>query len=60
MDKYQIPYTNACIRAFGKRFNISTKEAFQYLLQYKGMDFLVDFYEMDTLFQKVRLIYMSC
>lgn len=24
-DKYQIPYTNACIRAFAKRFNLPVK-----------------------------------
>ena len=49
MTKYQIPYTNACIRAFGKRFSISTGEAFQYLYKYGGVSFLVEFYEIEHL-----------
>lgn len=49
MSKYQIPYTNACVRCFGKRFNISAKEAFKYLNQYGGIEFLVKFYEIEHL-----------
>lgn len=49
MSKYQIPYTNACIRAFGRRFNISTKQAFMYLHKYQGIAFLVDFYDIEHL-----------
>ena len=49
MSKYQIPYTNACIRAFGRRFQLPTKEAFKYLLQFKGVAFLIDFYEIEHL-----------
>lgn len=49
MSKYQIPYTNACIRAFGRRFGLSVKEAFNYLFRFKGVDFLVEFYEIEHL-----------
>ncbi|MBO7571749.1 MAG: DUF3791 domain-containing protein [Bacteroidales bacterium] len=49
MNKYQIPYTNACIRAFGKRFNLPAKEAFLYLHRYKGIAFLIDFYDIEHL-----------
>ena len=49
MSKYQIPYTNACIRAFGRRFQLPTKEAFKYLLHFRGIAFLVDFYEIEHL-----------
>lgn len=49
MTKYQIPYTNACIRAFGKRFRISTRDAFQYLQKFGGVSFLVEFYEIEHL-----------
>lgn len=49
MSKYQIPYTNACIRAFGRRFSITTKEAYQYLQKYKGIGFLIEFYEIEHL-----------
>ncbi|HBN01944.1 MAG TPA: hypothetical protein DD383_04910 [Rikenellaceae bacterium] len=31
-----ISYTNACIKAFGRRFAISTKEAYSYLRKYRG------------------------
>lgn len=47
--KYQIPYTNACIRAFGRRFAMPVKEAFLYLEKYKGIDFLIEFYEIEHL-----------
>lgn len=49
MSRYQIPYTNACVRGFGKRFSISAKEAFRYLNQFGGIDFLVKFYEVEHL-----------
>jgi len=49
MTKFQIPYTNACIRAFGKRFCISIGEAFRYLYKFGGVSFLVKFYEIEHL-----------
>ena len=48
-DKYKIPYINACIRAFAKRFDLSTQAAHEYLAKYKGIDFLVEFYEIEHL-----------
>ena len=35
-DKYKIPYINACIRAFAKRFSLSVKNAFLYLYRFKA------------------------
>ena len=49
MSKYQIPYTNACIRAFARRFNLTTRDAFWYLYTFKGITFLVDYYETEHL-----------
>lgn len=43
-DKYQIPFINACIRAFAKRFGMPVRVGFQYLYNFKGVKFLVDFY----------------
>ena len=43
-DKYQIPFINACIRAFAKRVGLPVKSVFQYLYRFNGVDFLVDFY----------------
>lgn len=44
-----IPYINACIRAFAKRFKLSVQCAFEYLCNFKGILFLVEFYEMEHL-----------
>lgn len=49
VNKYQIPYTNACVRAFGRRFGISTKEAYWYLRKHHGIAFLIEFYEAEHL-----------
>lgn len=49
MDEYQIPYTNSCIRAFGRHFAISTKDAYQYLHKYNGIAFLIDYYVIEHL-----------
>ena len=43
-DKYQIPFINACIRAFARRVELPVKTVFQYLDRFKGMDFLIEFY----------------
>ncbi len=47
MSKYQIPFTNACIRSFGERFGLPTRNAYLYLKHFKGIEFLIEFY--DTL-----------
>ncbi|MCF0216107.1 MAG: DUF3791 domain-containing protein [Fibrobacteraceae bacterium] len=47
MDKYQIPYTNLCIRKFSERFGLSLSEAFAYLYKFGGMKFLVEFYDIE-------------
>ncbi len=31
-DKYQIPYINACIRAFAKQFNLSVVSLFEWVI----------------------------
>lgn len=49
MSKYQVPYMNACIRAFGRRFSMTTKDAYLYLRQYHGISFLVEFYDIEHL-----------
>lgn len=43
-DKYQIPFINACIRAFARRMQLPVKNVFQYLDRFKGVEFLVNFY----------------
>lgn len=48
-DKYKIPYINACIRAFAKRFHLPVKNVFLYLYRFEGMKFLDEFYDIEHL-----------
>ncbi len=43
-DKYQIPFINACIRAFARRVGLPVKNVFQYLDRFNGVSYLIDFY----------------
>ena len=43
-DKYKIPFIHACIRGMRRRFNLPAKNAYQYLKHFKGIDFLLQFY----------------
>lgn len=49
MDKYKIPFLTACIQAFGQRFSMTRKAAFNYLHRYKGLAFLIEFYDVEHL-----------
>jgi hypothetical protein len=46
-EKDRIAYYIACIRAFPERFSISNAFAYNYLLTYKGLDFIFDYYETE-------------
>ena len=48
-EKYKIPYMHACIRAFAQRYHLSVKSAFLYLRNFKGINFLNDFYDIEHL-----------
>ena len=49
MSKYEIPFITACIQAFGQRFAMTRQAAFRYLPQYKGLAFLIEFYDVEQL-----------
>ena len=49
MSKYEIPFLTACIQAFGRRFAMTRQAAFQYLHKYKGIAFLIEFYDVEHL-----------
>lgn len=49
MSKYKIPFLTTCIRAFGQRFSLTRQAAFQYLHEYKGLAFLIEFYDVEHL-----------
>ena len=49
MSKYEILFLTTCIRAFGQRFSLTRQAAFQYLHEYKGLAFLIEFYDVEHL-----------
>lgn len=49
MSKYEIPFINLCIREFGSRFDMSRQTAYDYLLRYKGIGFLKEYYDVEHL-----------
>ena len=49
MSKYEIPFLNYVIRAFAERFALSRQAAYAYLVKYKGLAFLIEFYDVEHL-----------
>ena len=49
MSKYEIPFVNACISAFGQKFSLSRDAAYAYLKRYAGVTFLIEFYDVEHL-----------
>ena len=44
--KNKINFTVACVDEFAQKNNLSVKEAFQYLFQFKGIEFIKENYEI--------------
>ena len=40
-------YYVLCVRAFAERKNITLKDAYNYLYEYKGIDFLIECYDAE-------------
>lgn len=49
MEKYEVPFINACIRAFARRFDIALEKSYEYLRRHKGVSFLIEFYDVEHL-----------
>ena len=49
MSEYEIPYINLIIRTFASRFEMSRQAAYDYLQKHKGLDFLIEFYDVEHL-----------
>lgn len=47
LDRYQIPYTNLVVRKFAERNKMTLDAAFAYLLKFGGIQYLVDFYDVE-------------
>ncbi len=46
-ERKQINYAVACVSEFAYRHNLSIKEAFQFLFEYKAIEFLKENYEIE-------------
>lgn len=46
-ERNRISFYVACIGAFAERFSVSNAFAYGYLSQYKGLDFIFDFYDVE-------------
>ena len=46
-EKKIISFMVVCVNEFAKKYNISPKEAFQYLFNYKGIEFFKENYEVE-------------
>ncbi len=46
-QKKQIDYTVICVSEFAKKYNMKLKDAFQFLYQYKAIQFIKENYEIE-------------
>ena len=46
-QKRKIGFTVACVNEFANRHRLSSKEAFQYLFQFKGIAFIKEKYSLQ-------------
>ena len=46
-QKRKIGFTIACVNEFANKHNLSAKEAFQYLFQFKGIAFIKENYDVE-------------
>ena len=49
MSKFEIPFIVTAVRVFGERFAMTRQAAFDYLHKYKGIAFLIEFYDVEHL-----------
>lgn len=49
MSKYEIPYITFVIRTFASRFHMTRQTAYEYLLKYQGLAFLIKYYDVEHL-----------
>lgn len=46
-ERKQINYTVVCVNEFARRHNLKIKEAFEFLFQYKAIEFLKEHYDIE-------------
>ena len=61
-QKRKIGFTVACVNEFANKHNLSAKEAFQYLFQFKGIAFIKENYDVEhtldfeTIFEDLEIL----
>ena len=61
-QKKIINFTVVCVNEFARKYNLSAKEAFQYLFQFKGIEFIKENYEVehtlsfDTILEEIEVL----
>lgn len=62
-QKRKIGFTVACVNEFANKHNLSAKEAFQYLFQFKGIAFIKENYDVEhtldfeTILEDLEILY---
>ena len=46
-QKRKIGFTIACVNEFARKYQMSSKEAFQYLFKFKGIAFIKENYDVE-------------
>ena len=46
-ERKQINYTVVCVSEFAHKHNMKIKEAFQFLYEYKAIEFLKEYYDVE-------------
>lgn len=46
-QKKKIGFTVACVNEFAQQYNLSIRESFRYLFQFKGIAFIKENYEVE-------------
>ena len=46
-ERKQINYTVACVSEFARRHELKLREAFQFLFEYKALEFLKENYDIE-------------
>ncbi|MBQ3427749.1 MAG: DUF3791 domain-containing protein [Clostridia bacterium] len=47
INNYESDYAVVCVNSFAKRKGLNYKEAYLYLYNHKGLDFLKEFYDIE-------------
>lgn len=62
-QKKMINFTVVCVNEFARKHNLSIKESFQYLFQFKGIEFIKENYDAEHLLSFdtiIEDIYVLC